>query len=593
MQVIDGGAIGRELRPVIAELKGLESGGYVQAGHEKEYMGWNEVRTIAAHWAGALQGAGIKPGDRVAILGETSRDWMIANHAIHLRGAIVVPIYPTLQADVVSHIIKDSGAKVAICDADQKPKLKGQKCKIWTFDSLPEGDAAGDVEVSLDDPALLIYTSGTTGVPKGVLLDHRNLSGDANAAVEAAWLDRVENPSLVAFLPLAHIAGYVSLHALLLVDGTVYFSRPDRMGIDLERYKPTIALAVPRLWERIIRKVEETVAEGPAIRQKLFARAKATAMQYGEASDARGKPGLGLRLRHGFYGRLVYRKLLAKIGMDKVKVAVTGAAAVRPDLLWYLRGIGLPIIEGYGMTESSALTTCTRVDDWRAGTVGTPLPGCKIALADDGEVLIGGIGVFTEYWNLPAETDETRVMIDGEAWIRSGDLGEIRHGCLAIVDRKKELEVLDTGKMIAPVRVEELLKSESNLVEDSCLIGTDRSFAGILIQPAYDALLSWAAKNAVQAGKVVRKRAPTGEEQTYSVSLEFLQNPKIRAVFQKAVDGVNARVADYERVRTFQLVPDAFTIDRGELTPSFKKKRKAIVANHKALVEALFTRRAA
>lgn len=585
MQVLDGGPLERPLRTLTEELWSLERGGFVQAGDPEETMDWDRVRAIVLAWAGALRDAGVKAGDRVAILGETSRNWMLADHAIHALGAVVVPVYPTLQADMVQYILRDSGAALTFADPDQVEKADGT---VWAWGDIPDATPLdAPVKTDLDDPALLIYTSGTTGTPKGVLLDHRNLDGDVQAAIAGAELDKVDEPSLVAFLPLAHIAGYVSLHAITALHGTLYFSRPDRMSEDLQRFRPTIVLAVPRLWERIMRKVEEAVAEAGGLKAKLFGRAKKVALAAGEAMDAGGTVPTGLRLRHGLYERLIYSKVRAKLGMDRVQVAVTGAAAVRPDLLWWLRGMGLPIIEGYGMTESAALVTCTRVRDWKAGTVGAPLPGVKIAL-DDGEVLIGGLTVFREYWGLPEETAQTRVIIDDEPWIRSGDLGEFEDGRLRIVDRKKELEVLDTGKKIAPVRVEELLKSESSFVEDSCLIGTDRAFASALIQPSYDALLRWALEEDVPVEGVIMAVAPTGEEQAYGVGRTMLEHPKVQALFQAAIDRVNARVADFERIRAFKLVPDAFTIDREELTPSFKKKRKTIIAHYQADIDAMY-----
>ncbi len=579
--LVDGGVLVRPVRPMVEVLWQLEgAGGYEQ----DDMMAWPQVREHVSGWMEALRQRDVKEGDRVVLFAETSREWVLANHAIHACGAVAVPIYPTLLPDQVEYIVKDCDPRLVIAD-----EALAQRVPEAFETMLLEGQGMGTatpVDVSLDQHAVIIYTSGTTGTPKGVVLSHRNLSGDVEGAVQGVALDQIEDPSLVAVLPLAHVAGYVSLHALMAVGGHVLFSRPDRMTIDLGRFRPTIMLAVPRLWERIVRKIEETVSEGSAVKKALFGGAKRTAVAAGKVLETQQPSGM-LALRWRLFERLVYQKLRRKLGMDRTIVAVTGAAAVRPDLLWLLRGMGLPIIEGYGMTESSALSCATRVDDWRAGTVGTPLPGSRIRI-DEGEVLIGGIGVFQEYLGLPEETAATRVMMDGEPWIRSGDLGEWRDGRLAIVDRKKELEVLDTGKMIAPVRVEELLKAESLLVEDACLIGTDRKFASMLIQPSYDSLLAWAKEHDVPAEGIVRQVAPTGEEQTYSVGERFLQHPKVRALYQQLIDSLNQKVADFERVKAFALVPDAFTVDRDELTPSFKKKRRRILENHAARVEAMY-----
>ncbi len=584
MKVVDGGPLTRPVIPIVDQVWKLERGGLHQAGADVEHMDWPAAKKVISQWGAGLQAEGIAPGDRVAILADTSRDWVLADHAIHAIGAVTVPIYPTLPADQVQFILEDSGAKAVFADPGQIPKLP--KITTHTFGKVKlDGVLEQPEPVTLDDPALLIYTSGTTGRPKGVLLSHRNIAGDVAAATEGARLDIIDEPSLVAFLPMAHIAGYISMHAVICVGGEITFSRPDRMTIDLAATRPTVLVAVPRLWERIVRKINDTVAEGPAVRRFLFAQAKKTAIAHAQAREkGDAKPGFS----HKLFEHLVYSKLRAKLGMDRAEVAVTGAAAVRPDLLWFLQGIGIPIIEGYGMTETSALNVSTTADVRRAGTVGLPLPGFKIALDDDGEILIGGIGVFQEYWGLPEETKSTRVMMNGEPWVRSGDIGQWTDGLLQIIDRKKELEVLDTGKKIAPVRVEEILKSECSYVEDACLIGTDRKFAAILIQPAFDALAKFAADKGIKMGDVVRQKDPTGEERIYEMDQDLLAEPAVRTLFQEAIDRTNARLADYEQVRAFYLVDKMFTVDRDELTPSFKKKRRNIITNYKPQVEEMF-----
>lgn len=611
---LDGGPLDGPYETMVQNLWKIAddspSGGYcVRIDDALDLMDWPTVRARARDIAVALADAGIGPDDRVAILAETSRDWKLVDHAIHAAGAVVVPVYPTLPADVVQHILKDSGAKaVFVQDAAQAAKLPDDPVPVWSFTEVDGCTPLSDVPVcgkksaaavdkrvaamSLDAPCLLIYTSGTTGVPKGVLLSHRNIAGDVVSTVEYLDLQDVKDPSLVAFLPLAHVAGYVSLAAMGYLDAKVLFSRPDHMAEDLQWFRPTIALAVPRLWERIVRKVETAVSESSPVRQALFAAARGVAIEAGRHLEKGSRLPFGLGIRHALFERLVYSKLRARLGFDRLHLGITGAAAVRPDLLWFLQGIGLPIVEGYGMTESSALSVGTRMSDWRAGFVGRPLPGQKIRLDEDGEILIGGIGVFQEYWNLPEDTASTRVFIDGEPWVRSGDIGEIEDGRLRIIDRKKELEVLDTGKKIAPIRVEEMLKSETSFVEDSILVGTGRKFAGLLIQPAYDSLIAWAKDHglAPDPDKVVRQKAPTGEVQTYAIDDEaFLAHPSVRDLFKDAIDKMNHRLADFEQVRVFSLIPNAFTVDREELTPSFKKRRKNILANHKERMEAMFT----
>ena len=526
--VMDGGPLDVPHVTLAQQLWAQNRGGY---DDNDGFVGFAEVRAAASRWAAALHAAGIEKGDRVAILGETSRAWKIADHAIHAIGAVVVPIYPTLQKDQVAYILQDAGAKAVFLDEDQAPKVPDAS-PSWRLDAQPPEAPDLDVDPlvaagSPDDLALIIYTSGTTGTPKGVALTHHNLVGDVAGTIEAFELGAIRQPSIVAFLPLAHVAGYVSLAAMVPLGATVRFSSPRSMAADLASFRPTIALAVPRLWERIVRKVEEAVAEAPRIRQALYARAKHVAQQTGHAMQTR-RPSGWLAVQHRFFDLLVYKKIRKRLGFDRVSIAITGAAAMRADLLCFLQGMGIPIVEGYGMTETSALSVATRPDAWRAGTVGTPLPGVRIRIEDD-EVLIGGFGVFQEYWGLPKETAATRVLRDGEPWVRSGDVGKIDEaGNLAIVDRIKELEKLDTGKFVVPTRVEELLKAETPLVEDSCTVAHGRKFAALLIQPAYDALLSWAANHGVRPreGSIIRQMAPTGEEQTYGITdPDFLGHP--------------------------------------------------------------------
>lgn len=584
-------------------------GGYaVLEGDTLVTQPWPDVLKEVHEVAAGLMARGVAAGDRVALISDTSRDWCVAAHAIHAAGGVLVPVYPTLPKDVVAQILGDSGAGLVLVeDAEQAAKVDASDVVALRIDDgalaalaesggkalAKDGDLVQEriASLSASDLSCIVYTSGTTGVPKGARLSHRHWTASTMANVSGLGLDRLVDPSILAFLPMAHVAGFASVLALTHIGGTISFSRPDRMAADFPRVRPTMLVAVPRLYERIVGKIHQALEDASPVKQALFARAEAVAMAYGSALEGGGRPGAGLRLRHALYERLIYSKLRARLGFDRVEVGLTGAAAVRPELLYFLQGIGLNIVEAYGMTETTGLVTTNLFDRFKAGSVGRPMAGTKIRLDADGEVLVAGEMVFDGYWERPEDTAECMVEVDGATWLRTGDVGRLdEDGFLSIIDRKKELEVLDTGKKIAPIRVEEILKSESPLVEDSVLIGSGRKYAGLLIQPAYDGLIAWARKQGIGAPDdgLVRRADPTGEVRTYEVPPEWLESAAIKEVFQRAVDKANERLADFEQVRRFRLVPAAFTVESGELTPTFKKKRKAILANHAASVEALF-----
>jgi long-chain acyl-CoA synthetase len=337
------------------------------------------------------------------------------------------------------------------------------------------------------------------------------------------------------------------------------------------------------MYAQILKRVEE----GPAGKQRIFHRAADVAREYGRALSNGGQPGFGLRLRHAVFDKLVYGKLRDALGMTQMVVSITGAAAIRPDLLYFFQGIGVPILEGYGLTETSAPSNVNPPHKFRPGTVGPPFPGMEMTLAEDGEILMKGPNVFQGYYNLASETKDA---FTEDGWFRTGDIGAFdEDGYLRITDRKKELEVLNTGKKIAPVTVEEKLKVNP-FCGEALLVATDKKFAGCLIQPNFDALVAWADKNGVSydKGKIVIKPDPTGAPTTYAVGRDLLEDPKVKGLYQKAVDECNAKCADFEQIKVWRLADHMFTVDRDELTPTLKKKRRVIHKNYKPLIDGMF-----
>ncbi|HUR69154.1 MAG TPA: AMP-binding protein, partial [Candidatus Thermoplasmatota archaeon] len=398
-----------------------------------------------------------------------------------------------------------------------------------------------------------------------------------------------DNGTTLVFLPLAHCYGRLQLQHAIHINGIISFGSPATLVDDLKEVRPVYLASVPRLYERMYAQIVKKVEEGNDERKKkIFARAAGTAREYGKAIANGGKPGLGLRVKHALFDKLVYAKLREALGLTALKIGITGSAAIRPDLLYFFQGIGVPIYEGYGLTETSAPSNVNLPWKFKPGTVGPPFPGMEMTLADDGEVLMKGPNIFKGYLNQPAETKDA---FNEEGWFKTGDIGKFdEDGFLAIVDRKKEIEVLNTGKKIAPVTVEEKLKLNP-LVADALLVATDRKFAGCLVQPNFDALVAWADKNGIayDKNKVVVKPDPTGQPMTYQVGRDLLDAPQVRAQFQKAIDDTNARCADFEQIKTFAFADHAFTMDRDELTPTLKKKRRIIVQHYKTQIEGMFS----
>ncbi|HET6405293.1 MAG TPA: long-chain fatty acid--CoA ligase [Candidatus Thermoplasmatota archaeon] len=580
---------------------------------------WREVQTMVEEIGNGLLSAGVNPGDRVALVSETRMEWSLADYGILSAGATLVTVYPTLTDEQVGYLLKDSGATVVFAE-DQKQLDKVAKAidtnpqvkRVITFvETTPPANLAkmtttlaqfreegrqyatanaGKLQQRIaagkpDDVCTLVYTSGTTGVPKGAVLTHRNFVSAVSAAQKV--LNVPHDSATLVFLPLAHCYGRLQLQLSVHLNSIIAFGSPATLVDDLKETRPVFLASVPRLYERMYAQIVKKVEEGPDNKKKIFYKAADTAREYGHAISNGGSAGFGLKLKHGLFDKLVYHKLRDALGLTHLKIGITGSAAIRPDLLYFFQGIGVPIYEGYGLTETSAPSNVNLPWKFKPGTVGPPFPGMEQTLADDGEVLMKGPNVFQGYYNLEGETKDA---FTADGWFRTGDIGEFDDdGYLRIVDRKKEIEVLNTGKKIAPVTVEEKLKLNP-LVADAMLVATDRKFAACLIQPNFDLLVDWANKNNVgyDRSKVVVKPDPTGQPMTYQVGMDLLESPQVRQLYQKIVDETNTRCADFEQIKAFGFADHAFTMDRDELTPTLKKKRRVIMKNYKDRVEKLF-----
>jgi len=543
-----------------------------------------EVRSAAK----GLIAAGIKAGDRVAIMARTRYEWTILDFAIWYAGGSVVPIYETSSTEQVQWILEDSGATGIIVETPAlkefvTPVLPAHTKHIWvmTDDVLPQLRSAGagvsDQEIQnrrdyLEPATLatLIYTSGTTGRPKGVQITHSNFLAECGNVVEAAS-DLFKKPggSTLLFLPVAHVFGRMvqigSIHAGLHL---AHCSDPvGRLPQDLASFKPTFVLAVPRIFEKIYNGAEakaEAAGKG-----KIFRKAADVAIAYSESKDKGRTPPL-LSLKHALFDKLVYSKIRAGMG-GAVEAAISGGAPLGTRLGHFYRGVGVTILEGYGLTETTAGATLNLTSALRIGSVGRPIPGTSIKIADDGEVLISGpIVMDYGYWRNEAANAES---LDG-AWFKSGDLGRLdEDGYLYITGRKKEIIVTAGGKNVAPAVLEDRLRAHP-LISQCMVVGDNQPFIASLITIDQDMLKGWIASN----GK-------TG------ATLESLRNdPDLIAVIQTAVDEANKAVSKAESIRKFSILPVDFTIAGGQLTAKLSLKRHVIAEQFASEISALFTK---
>ncbi len=542
-----------------------------------------EIRATAK----GLVAAGIQIGDRVAIMARTRYEWTILDFAIWFAGGCVVPIYETSSAEQVDWILNDSGSVGLIVETPAHrelvaPVLPSHTKHVWvmTEDVLATlrkaGQNVSDDEIDSRRKALvpetlatLIYTSGTTGRPKGVQLTHGNFLAECGNVVEGAS-DLFLKPggSTLLFLPVAHVFGRMveigSIHAGLHL---AHCSDPvGRLQPDLASFKPSFVLAVPRIFEKIYNGAEAKA--DAAGKGKIFRKAAEVAIAYSEAKDKRGFNPL-LTLKHGLFDKLVYSKIRAAMG-GAVEAAISGGAPLGARLGHFYRGAGITILEGYGLTETTAGATLNLTKNIRVGSVGRPIPGTSIKIADDGEVLIKGPIVMRGYWQNDSANQE---VFEGQ-WFRSGDLGRLDdEGFLYITGRKKELIVTAGGKNVAPAVLEDRLRAHP-LVSQCMVVGDNQPFIASLITIDQDMLKGWIAAN--------NKTGATIET--------LIHDPDLIAVIQTAVDEANKAVSKAESIRKFEILANDFTIAGGELTAKLSLKRHVIGQKYAAEITALFTK---
>jgi len=514
----------------------------------------------AAAW---MKAHGVMRGDRVAILSESRYEWAVVDLAILTLGAVSVPFYATLPTGQIAPLIADSGAIGAFAsNREQRDKLESIRAgggtlrwiHIFDDEGLPstgaEVAAASTATAELsamigpDDLATIIYTSGTTGTPKGVMLTHGNIASEVQLVLQSMKLSR--DDLYLSFLPLSHVFERISgLYTMLFSGATIAYAESfDRLAQNLREVHPTVILAVPRLYEKVMARARETAAGSGGITRSIFEWAYRVAMQWGERrNDGKPIPPL-LSMQHRIANALVYKKIARGMG-GRTRLRVSGGAPLNRDVALFYMGAGLPIHEGYGLTETSSAISVNTFEVHKVGTVGPILKDLEVRIAEDGEILVRGPIVMKGYWEKPEDT--AAVLQDG--WFHTGDIGEIdADKCLRITDRKKDLLVTSGGKKVAPQPIEAALKASPRIAE-ALVVGDRQKYIAALILPAAGATREQIAED---------------------------------------VERVNGSLAQFERIRRFELIPDDMTIENGLMTPSLKLKRKAVLEHHRTLVARLF-----
>ncbi|HET9139848.1 long-chain fatty acid--CoA ligase [Actinophytocola sp.] len=543
----------------------------------------DEVVAVAA----GLIASGVEPGERVAIFAATRYEWTLFDFAIWAAGAVPVPIYVTSSAEQIEWILYDSGAVAVVTEnAALDAKVESVRAKVpalrhvWQIDSgavehltaagkdVPpaEVDARRDA-VQPDDLATIIYTSGTTGRPKGCVLTHRNfLLAGGNAVEYLAPLFKGGDAATLLFLPVAHVFGRMVEVASVMARATVgHWSDVKTLTDNLVAFQPTFILSVPYVLEKVYNGARQKAhASGKG---RIFDIAVDTAVAY---SEAEGKAGIGLRLKHLLFDKLVYAKLRAALG-GRVRYAISGGAALSPRIAHFFRGVGLIIFEGYGLTESTAASVVNSPESVKLGTVGQPLPGTAVRIGDDGEILMRGGGIFTGYWQNESATKEA---IDEEGWFHTGDLGELDgEGYLKITGRKKELLVTSGGKNVAPSVIEDRISAHP-LVGQAMVVGDGKKYVAALVTVDQDYFSYWKTTRGKAVGASIADLADDAD---------------LRAEVQTAIDDGNSAVSTAESVRKFRILPVEFTPENGYLTPSLKLKRNVIMKDFASDVDALYS----
>jgi len=560
---------------------------------------YDALQNLVSEFALGLASLGVKRGDAVALLSENRPEWVVADMAIMKLGAVSVSIYTTLTAKQIEFILNDAGVKyIIVSNQFQLAKVTKilpavpqlQKTVIFTEKNgslgenvhsyarvLERGREFGaahpdylrneERKISPEDILTIIYTSGTTGNPKGVVLTHRNLV--SNMRDSAKCIPFNHDDIVLSFLPLSHSYERMgAYYTVMSLGGRIAYAESiESVRENLVEIRPTVVTTVPRLFERIYNRLMIEVEQSTPLRQKFFAWSVETGKRYKLAQRAR-KFSPVLSLAYRIADAVVFRKIRARTG-GRIRFFVSGGAALPRELGEFFDAIGILILEGYGMTESSPVISVNRLEEYKFGTVGKPIPNVQVCIAEDGEILVRGPNVMKGYWKNPAATAE---VIDGDGWLHTGDIGHFdEEGFLTITDRKKHLFVTSGGKNISPQHIEDLFL-QSRFIDQFVLIGDGKMFLTALIVPEFSALKEYASRNGI----------------AYANLDDLSSKPEITALFEKEIADIQKHLANFERVRKFTLLRSPLTIENGEITPTMKVRRKVVESRFRNEIEKMY-----
>ncbi|MEP6569754.1 MAG: long-chain fatty acid--CoA ligase [Acidobacteriota bacterium] len=568
--------------------------------HDGRWVSISAVEMLerVRHIAAGLYALGVRRGDRVAILSESRPEWVLADAACMFATAIDVPIYPTLTAPQVRYILNDSGARVLVIQDEEKYQqvcaaiAECRAIEQVVFIEKPSGDGPPGIslvelekrgralaktqpdlinniahQVKPDDLATIIYTSGTTGEPKGVMLTHANFV--SNLIDSSSHLKFAKDDSTLSVLPLSHVFERMAMYMYLYHGMATYFAESiDTIGPNLREVRPTILVGVPRIFEKIFGRVKEKTAEKGRINVAILNWAVAVGKECARLTTRHQVIPSFLELKRKLADQLIFSKMRNALG-GRIRLLVSGGAALPEELALLYIGAGLPIVQGYGLTETSPVITAGMMEDNRVGTVGKTIRNVEVRIAGDGEIETRGPNVMRGYYNKP---EETRAVFTADGWFRTGDIGSVdEDGFLHITDRKKELFKTSGGKYIAPQPIEQLIKG-SLFVNQVVLVGNGRKFPAALVVPDWERVESYAQLKGIQA-----------KDHT-----ELCKHPRIIDLFERQIAGLTTDLAKYERVKKVALLENELTIDGGELTPTLKVKRRVVDEKYREVIDALY-----
>ncbi|PWK17852.1 long-chain acyl-CoA synthetase [Arcicella aurantiaca] len=557
-------------------------------GEWKKYSATEVIEIVDKVSIGLLK-LGVQKDDKIAIISPNRPEWNFIELGVQQLGAVSVPMYPTITIEDYRYIFSDAEVKfIFVADSNLLNKVKQATESlegiqgIYTFDKIKGANNWSEVTdlangednaqlqpykdaVKPEDLLTLIYTSGTTGQPKGVMLTHDNIVSNIDGLVEAKALDLLPEDKALSFLPLCHIYERTDIYVYMYNGVSIYYAESmETIADNLKEVKPHVFATVPRLLEKVYDKIVAKGYELSGIKKQLFFWALNLGLKY----DPMKPMGWWYDTQLKIARKLIFSKWQEALG-GNIKLVASGSAALQPRLSRIFWAAGIPIAEGYGLTETSPVISASILTDFRIGCVGTILPNVELKIAEDGEICVKGPSIMKGYYKKPQATAEA---IDADGWFHTGDIGELSEGkYLKITDRKKEIFKTSGGKYVAPQLVENKLK-ESVLIEQAIVVGEGQKFPSALLVPEFNALKDWCSRSGIE----------------YSDDAQMIKNPKVKEKFDEEVKGLMKNIAQYEQVKKVELLPCLFTIDNGELTPTLKLKRKVIHSKYKNLIEGMY-----